>query len=230
MKEKKIGKGSNMPLKNSKNGFRGFVFLTTLLALASGCSTIRPNMTAKRALLQLDEKGYFLKTPEDSDNVVDSYAERGPTSFIWPVQSASVSSGFGKRRRDFHEGIDIRGNRGAPILAARAGKVIYSSRKIRGYGNMIVIRHDGDFSTVYAHNKSNTVRVGDVVEQGDVIGYVGSTGKSTGPHVHFEVRKGEVAVDPLNYLPEGAVVSSGEPNRGPSSISSIQKRRVYRRR
>ena len=87
-------------------------------------------------------------------------------------------------------------------MAAKDGDVIYSSRKIHGYGNMIVLKHADGMATVYAHNKKNLVHAGDHVTQGQVIGYVGSTGKATGPHVHFEVRRNELPQDPLLYLPQ----------------------------
>ncbi len=120
---------------------------------------------------------------------------------IWPLKEGKISSAFGKRKRDFHDGIDIKANRGTPVYAAQDGRVVYSSRKIRGYGNMIVVRHEGDFATVYAHHQKNLVRYGQAVKKGQLIAYVGATGKATGPHLHFEVRKNRMPVDPIQYLP-----------------------------
>ena len=88
-----------------------------------------------------------------------------------------------------------------PIVAAAAGEVIYSDNKQRGYGNMIIIRHSENLVTIYAHNKINLVQEHDTVRRGEVIARVGRTGRATGPHVHFEVRKNRKAVDPLLYLP-----------------------------
>ncbi len=121
--------------------------------------------------------------------------------FGWPVRSGSVSSYYGPRSRNFHEGIDIGAPRGAPVLAAKAGRVVYSGRAIRGYGNLVIISHNSGYSTLYAHNSRNLVRKGSYVRRGEKIALIGSTGRSTGPHVHFEVRKNERPADPLGYLP-----------------------------
>jgi len=120
-------------------------------------------------------------------------------SFIWPVKGKILSE-FGARGTRLHEGIDISVPEGTPIAAAASGKVIYSSNKLRGYGNIIVIRHEGKFSTIYAHNRLNLVKEGEFVEQGQIIGKVGLSGRTSGSHLHFEVRVGENPVDPLDYL------------------------------
>lgn len=121
-------------------------------------------------------------------------------NFIWPVKGP-VTSWFGIRKGRRHDGIDIAESKGTPIHAAERGKVIYSDDGIRGFGNLIIIKHRGGFRTVYAHNSRNKVEVEETVKKGQVIGYVGSTGLSTGNHLHFEVRKGAKAVDPMKYLP-----------------------------
>jgi murein DD-endopeptidase MepM/ murein hydrolase activator NlpD len=118
----------------------------------------------------------------------------------WPVDGGKVFSDFGTRKGHFHEGIDIAADPGTPVFAAADGKVVYCDNSIRGYGNMIVIKHAGNLSTVYAHNRMNLVKEGDFVKKGDKIAEVGSTGKTTGPHLHFEVRAGKEAVDPLKYF------------------------------
>ncbi|MEX2211486.1 MAG: peptidoglycan DD-metalloendopeptidase family protein [Gaiellaceae bacterium] len=118
--------------------------------------------------------------------------------FIWPV-SGTLTSTFGWRWGRMHQGIDISAASGTPIRAAASGAVIYSGW-LGGYGNLVVIDHGGGLSTAYAHNSSNAVSPGQQVAQGQVIAYLGSTGYSTGPHVHFEVRVNGAAVDPLGYL------------------------------
>lgn len=120
--------------------------------------------------------------------------------FYWPV-SGNISSPFGPRHGRAHEGVDISAPRGAPVRAARAGRVIYSNNGISGYGNMIIIRHSDAFATVYAHLSRMHVKRGQLVERGALIGKVGSTGRSNGPHLHFEIRNRRVPVDPLRYLP-----------------------------
>jgi murein DD-endopeptidase MepM/ murein hydrolase activator NlpD len=120
--------------------------------------------------------------------------------FIWPV-AGEVASKFGPRGKNFHDGIDIAGAEGTAIRSIERGEVIYSD-ELRGYGNIIIIRHAGGFASVYSHNRKNLVREGQKVAKGEVIGEVGSTGRVSGPHLHFEIRKDNVARDPLYYLPK----------------------------
>ena len=98
-----------------------------------------------------------------------------------------------------HEGIDIAVGEGTPVSAAAAGVVIYAGW-MGGYGNLVAVDHGNGLSTAYAHNSSLAVSVGQSVAAGETISYSGSTGNSTGPHVHFEVRVNGSAVDPLGYL------------------------------
>jgi len=121
-----------------------------------------------------------------------------PSGYIWPV-SGPVTSTFGPRWGRMHEGIDIAAPSGAPIRSAAAGTVIYAGW-LGGYGSLVVVDHGGGVSTAYAHMSSIASGTGQSVAQGQVIGYVGSTGHSTGPHLHFEVRINGQAVDPLRYL------------------------------
>jgi murein DD-endopeptidase MepM/ murein hydrolase activator NlpD len=116
----------------------------------------------------------------------------------WPV-SGPVTSGFGPRWGRMHEGIDIAVPEGTPVRAAAAGTVIHAGW-LGGYGNLVVVDHGGGLSTAYAHNSSFAAAVGQPVAAGQVIAYSGNTGNSSGPHVHFEVRVGGSAVDPLGYL------------------------------
>jgi murein DD-endopeptidase MepM/ murein hydrolase activator NlpD len=116
----------------------------------------------------------------------------------WPV-SAPITSPFGWRWGRMHEGIDLGAAYGTPIAAAGAGTVIYAGW-LGGYGNLTVIDHGGGLATAYGHQSGIAVAVGQQVARGEIIGYVGSTGHSTGPHLHFEVRVNGQAVDPLGYL------------------------------
>ena len=121
-------------------------------------------------------------------------------SFIWPVKGP-VTSWFGPRKGRPHDGIDISAPKGTPVRAAERGKVIYSDNGISGYGNLIIIQHSGGFHTVYGHNSRNLVDVDELVNKWQTIAEVGNTGRSSGNHLHFEVRKNERAVDPMHYLP-----------------------------
>ena len=126
-------------------------------------------------------------------------AEKAPLR--WPIAAPVLSSLFGKRWGREHEGIDLSAPVGTPVLAAAEGEVIYAGNQVRGYGNMVVVQHVGDMLTVYAHNSMLLVKTGDRVSVGKPIAKVGSTGHSTGPHLHFEVRRGENPQDPLPFLP-----------------------------
>jgi lipoprotein NlpD len=126
-------------------------------------------------------------------------ADKAPLK--WPLAAPVLSSLFGKRWGREHEGIDMSAPNGTPVLAAADGEVIYAGNQVRGYGNMVVVQHPGDMLTVYAHNSVLLVRTGDRVSVGKPIAKVGSTGHSTGPHLHFEVRRGETPQDPLPFLP-----------------------------
>ena len=117
----------------------------------------------------------------------------------WPVRGR-VTSGYGQRWGRFHAGIDVGAGMGVPIRAAKAGEVILAER-FGGYGNAVIVDHGGGLTTLYAHQSRVGTRDGAKVGQGDVIGYVGNTGNSTGPHLHFETRVSGSPQDPMRYLP-----------------------------
>ncbi len=140
------------------------------------------------------------KSPADVQRPpFDSLNQDWGQSFIWPV-SGSINSAFGPRGSSFHDGIDIAAPEGTPIRAIESGEVIYSDQ-LRGYGNIVILRHADGFVSVYAHNQSNLVREGQRIARGEVVARVGSTGRVTGPHLHFEIRRNNSAQDPLRYLP-----------------------------
>jgi len=120
---------------------------------------------------------------------------------IWPVQGR-ITSNYGWRGREFHRGIDIGAPLGTPVLAAKGGTVTFVGRS-GGLGNLIKIDHGGGLETWYAHLSNIAVSVGQAVGAGDTIGRVGSTGRSTGPHLHFETRLNGESVNPVNYYPRG---------------------------
>lgn len=122
-----------------------------------------------------------------------------PPLFTWPVRG-TVTRGFKQNGKHRHDGIDIAARRGTPIQVVADGKVIYSDWGPGGYGRLVIVRHKADMVTVYAHNYRNLVRVGQAVRRGDPIATVGKSGRATGYHLHFEVRRKTVPVPPANYL------------------------------
>jgi murein DD-endopeptidase MepM/ murein hydrolase activator NlpD len=129
-------------------------------------------------------------------------------AFLWPI-SGTINSGFGPRGSSFHDGIDIAAPAGTPIRAIESGEVIYSDQ-LRGYGNMIILRHAAGLISVYAHNERNLVREGQQVSRGETIARVGNTGRVTGPHLHFEIRLDNKAQDPLHYMPRLCCIDASD--------------------
>jgi murein DD-endopeptidase MepM/ murein hydrolase activator NlpD len=141
-----------------------------------------------------------------ADATASTYVSRGSGELSWPVSGySSISSYYGMRihpifnTQKFHAGIDIPAPSGTAIKAANSGIVIYSGWQ-GGYGNVVMISHGNNIVTLYAHNSSLNVRVGDYVDAGQTIALCGSTGYSTGPHLHFEVRVNGSTTDPLAWL------------------------------
>ena len=166
----------------------------------------------KLYLPERPKKSAFKKLPkkEREKAMYDAPIEYDRSKFIWPVDG-TLRSQFGIRDGRRHDGIDISAPSGTPIYAANDGKVVFSSR-MSGYGNTVILRHDDKFFSIYAHNSKNLAKKGKNVKKGDLIAHVGSTGRSTGPHLHFEIRHGQKARNPLFFLP----VSKGEQPKKPA--------------
>ena len=141
---------------------------------------------------------------QDIEKMARSTDELATKPSLWPT-NGEVTSGFGWRNSPFgggselHPGIDIANSMGTPIVATADGEVVQSGWS-GGYGNIVQIDHGNGIATIYGHNSSILVNVGQSVIKGQVISYMGSTGKSTGPHVHYEVRVNGSAVDPISFL------------------------------
>ena len=120
---------------------------------------------------------------------------------IWPVKG-QLPSRFGNRSGRHHDGIDIGARKGTQVVAAAGGKIMFSGWGPAGYGLMLIIKHKSNLTTVYAHNSYIHVHKNQIVKQGQRVASVGSTGRSTGPHLHFEVRNDSNPMNPLNYLPK----------------------------
>ncbi len=138
-----------------------------------------------------------------------SYAESSSmkiSELVYPLVADRVSSGFGKRKHPIykrvrhHSGLDLAAPKGAHVRAVSSGKVVFAG-SYRGYGKLVTLRHGDKYTSLYGHLDELLVNIGDFVSAGEVIGKVGSTGNSTGPHLHFEWHKQGKAVNPLEILP-----------------------------
>lgn len=159
------------------------------------------------ALAELEQA--FIEEADQLTNIIKNLqlaATYVGGEMMWPVPGEyNITSPFGSRLHPIakvermHTGIDIACSRGTPVVAAQSGSVIYSGW-YGGYGKVIIMDHGGGYSTLYAHNDSLLVQVGDKVNKGDLIAKSGNTGYSTGPHLHFEVRINGDYVDPIKYV------------------------------
>lgn len=191
------------------------IFLLLFLLVFVGCST-QPLRNSRSGLIDRwnkegDGKTSNRMTSSGASTELEDYGEsyelsphikKATANWTWPVSPLKVTSSFGPRGRQFHEGVDLRAAVGEPVFAVQEGTVLYSGRKIRGYGNMIIIKHTEGISSVYAHNSRILVRKGSKVKRGQKIATAGKSGRVRGPHLHFEVRIGLNPVDPTLLLPE----------------------------
>lgn len=186
------------------------VLLTTLF-FELGC--------VSRQASQNGENGEDVKV--EIDKGTNSFKKSKPSRlkekpfFDWPVIEARMSRGFlpkvTRKRKRPHKGIDLAAQRGTAVMASHDGMVIYTGKEFKGYGKMIMIEKDG-WATLYGHLDKIIVYEGQKVKQGDVIGALGNTGRSSGPHLHFEIRKADGPIDPLPYLPAGEALTNDVDN------------------
>ncbi|WP_263142366.1 M23 family metallopeptidase [Pseudomonas sp. RIT-PI-AD] len=169
-----------------------------------------PLMTSLDALAaRLDSRERQLQVLEQM--LADRRLDEARQLSGWPVLQGYVSSPFGQRsdpltgRASVHKGIDFAAKAGSDVVAVAAGVVTWSGRK-NGYGNLVEISHADGYVSLYAHNQSNKVQVGDLVQRGQTIAEVGRSGRSTGYHVHFEVSKNGQAVNPAGYIARAEAV------------------------
>lgn len=203
---------------------RGWIVCAIVSLCLQSCSSLKPSSDGRRGLFDDLASQSEGSVPRRSNGVARSShdtagkgelrqekasvaAERSEkklkkAALEWPLKQVQVTSNFGKRTRDFHEGLDLKARSGTPIFAAQAGVVIYSGSKIRGYGKMVILKHKAGVATVYAHASKLLVHRGEKVKLGQKIAFSGKTGRVSGPHLHFEVRAGATAVDPLEFLPQ----------------------------
>lgn len=180
------------------------LFLLFSLFFVSSCAHIGSSgRYVKRGNVWVFEKtsvgfGKFFGGGASIDDSPFDFKDSG--RFLWPVPSSrKISSHFGARRGRHHDGIDIPATTGANVIASDKGIVLFSGW-MRGYGNIVVLKHDGAYHTIYGHNSKLIVKKGASVNRGQVIALVGSTGRSTGPHAHFEIRKNNKIRNPSMYF------------------------------
>jgi len=199
------------------------------LALLSACSSAPVYESRHRGLFDdlAERERMYHGSPSGrefarQDSIESESVERGPAarvvnsksdskteqikadaqSWSWPLQHVSVTSSFGERGHSFHEGVDLAAHVGTPAYAVDSGQVLFSGSNVRGYGRVIVLKHPKSGTmTVYAHLSRAFVHPGQMVKRGQKIALTGQTGHVSGPHLHFEVRKGVNALDPMRILP-----------------------------
>jgi len=192
-----------MPLCHKTKGFDRFwtpflclnrllpAFVLVLLLSASGCARSARRIQVLQPLPASGDSGYMAQ-------------DYRKAHLIWPLRhhQPRITSPFGEARSQgrWHKGVDLAASPGEGVFAVSSGVAVYSG-VMGAYGNLIILRHDSHLETAYAHLQSRYVECNEPVRQGQQIGTVGNTGNSTGPHLHFEVRKNGQPVDPLPLLP-----------------------------
>lgn len=136
-----------------------------------------------------------------------NYVPSGDFRLYWPVKNVRINRGYRPADDINHQGVDLGGKKGAPILAAHEGVVIYAGRDFKGYGNMVLIEFNKEWATLYGHLNEIVVDEGRIVKPGDPIGSMGRTGRASGVHLHFELIKEKAPVDPLPLLTRGSHIA-----------------------
>lgn len=168
--------------------------LLAVLLVTAGCSSV------EIASVRDDDGGRISKIQRKPSSLPPSQSIV-PIKLIWPTSQRHVSRTFKPNAKRPHDGIDISAPKGAKIFSPASGRVVYAGRKFNGYGIMVIIEHAGKLSTIYGHLHKLLVKTGEFVHLGSLIGLVGRTGNATGYHLHFEVRKDYLPINPLDLLP-----------------------------
>lgn len=197
---------SPIPMEQRKAGFGGVNRYKQLEGYDNSELVVntskRVDMISKELVIQSKSLDEILKLAKEKNNLLAAIPA------IQPVRNENlrqIASGFGYRSdpftkvRKFHEGMDFSAKTGTPIYATGDGVVARADNTASGYGNHVVIRHGYGYETLYGHLSKYKCRAGQRVKRGDIIGYVGSTGRSEAPHLHYEVHKGGEVVNPLNF-------------------------------
>jgi murein DD-endopeptidase MepM/ murein hydrolase activator NlpD len=176
----------------------GIIFALAMV----GCAAVEPPRRSVIRVYAVDADGNRIersRTPSESTLAASIAPGTSCLQMSWPVDGP-VSSPFGKREGKMHDGIDLAVATDTPVRAACDGVVAYAGNGLRGYGNLVILKHADMLATVYAHNRELLVKEGQAVKRGQAIARSGQTGKASAPHLHFEVRKDSIARNPLGYL------------------------------
>lgn len=185
-------------LNNLSKPFRILVNDRLVIPTGAKAAPVKPSGSVQTASSLPTKRVTPTRKPQPAVHVPPPPARSG--RFQWPVRGKVVSS-FGAKKGGYHnDGINILADRGSAVMAAENGVVVYAGNELRGFGNLLLIKHADGYVTAYAHNDSILVKKGDKVRKGGKIATVGSTGSVTTPQLHFEVRKGRQARDPKKYL------------------------------
>jgi murein DD-endopeptidase MepM/ murein hydrolase activator NlpD len=192
-------------MMNKKKHHAFFLFTSLVLALSLSACVTRPIRGSRQGLFKNDSiRGADKHASYDYEQDENGHSEEISLTgkWQWPLKNIEVSSHYGNRGHKFHQGMDLRAPMRTPVLAANDGVVVYVGSKIRGYGRMVVIKHEDNFYSVYAHHSKNLVKVGKHVSRGDQIALSGKSGHASGPHLHFEIRQGTESYNPYLALNE----------------------------
>ncbi len=159
--------------------------------------------------------GAFLLVSASCSHFSNATLDYGEDDFVaepefqWPVHGAVVSQKFRAKKGRYprrHQGIDLAAQRNTPIYSIAHGRVIYAGHGFTGYGRLVIVEHISGHQSYYAHLNRYKVQRGDVVQRGELVGLMGDSGRATGVHLHFEVRKDNIVLNPLDLLPQATVV------------------------
>lgn len=189
---------------------RGLLLLV-LLFTSSGCALL-PRRSGLSVEKVLREAG---KRDPDGDG-------QGAAKLQQPLKQMKVNSRFGYRDGGTHSGVDLKAVEGTPFYSAGDGQVVYAGEEIGGYGLTVIVRHAGGYATLYAHASDLRVETGQRVSRGECLGYTGQTGKATGPHLHFEIRRETRPLDPVRVLAGRAAEPAATPERVPAASEDLE--------
>jgi len=194
----RIGMKINVPVKTSAAGapvVQPAVVQATPVPAATRVAALAPEQKARLAQTTNVEEAPAAETP-----VKAAEATGALPTFRWPVRGKVITSYGAKTNGKSNDGINLAVPEGTPVKAAEDGVVAYSGNELKGYGNLVLVRHSNGYVTAYAHASELLVKRGDTIKRGQVIAKSGQSGEVTSPQLHFEIRKGSTPVDPLQFL------------------------------